>query len=373
MTTLDQNRLVTKVDSLGQIRQLVEDDSFIGIRNLAPFREVSSDDVIFQYVMPEVSGLAPARAEDAEAEMTKYDDSIGHGRASLIDWSLKDRYAASDVTRYREFLRMALQAGSGTFSLSATSMTEDFQAKLAGDARRRKEMLDNRLEWLAVTGAFTNAISYNDGNIVFSTSFGRPAAQTAAAPPGGTWNLTTSDPIGDIEAMNEFMFLTYGVRMKEAYTSEKVLRNILNSDRFAARSGLAGATGSVPIDPKYLIDGWGWAAAQRVVEAATGVKILPYDAVYRTRAIGSKTMVVNRFSDERDILFMPPRAVIDGISDLGFGATLTSPHPEGNFTHGFYEWETETKDPWQTVRGTGIKGFPVYPHLEMSYVMRVLP
>jgi len=109
------------------------------------------------------------------------------------------------------------------------------------------------------------------------------------------------------------------------------------------------------------------------VEAATGVKILPYDAVYRTRAIGSKTMVVNRFSDERDILFMPPRAVIDGISDLGFGATLTSPHPEGNFTHGFYEWETETKDPWQTVRGTGIKGFPVYPHLEMSYVMRVLP
>jgi hypothetical protein len=58
---------------------------------------------------------------------------------------------------------------------------------------------------------------------------------------------------------------------------------------------------------------------------------------------------------------------------IGFGATLTSPHPEGNWTSGFYEWERDTgPDPWGFDRGNGIKAFPVMPHMELSYAMRVL-
>jgi hypothetical protein len=54
---------------------------------------------------------------------------------------------------------------------------------------------------------------------------------------------------------------------------------------------------------------------------------------------------------------------------LGFGKTLTSPHPEGNWQSGFYEWERETEDPWGTDRGTGIKAFPVFPYMQYTFTM----
>jgi hypothetical protein len=53
--------------------------------------------------------------------------------------------------------------------------------------------------------------------------------------------------------------------------------------------------------------------------------------------------------------------------------TLTSPHPEGNWQPGYYEWEDEQRDPWMQVRGTGIKAFPVFPYMEYTYTMTVLP
>lgn len=373
MTQLSQDRLVAKEVSLGQIREIEPPNGYIGTSLLAPLEAVQSDDVIFHYVSPEVEGLAPARAEDAESELAMKDDTVGTGRASIMDWAIKDHYTASDVTRYREYLRLAELSQGQSFPLTVGSMTEDFASKLARDARLRRAKLDNRLEWLAVNGAVEGVITYNDGKIKFSVDYGRPVGQHNQAPSGGTWDLTTSDPIGAIDDMNTFMFDTYGVRMTVGVCSTKVINNILNSDRFAARSGLAGATGSLPIDPKYLIDGWGVEAARAVVQRATGVTLIPYDGWYRTRALGSTTPVINKFMNDKKILFMPARETFSQLSDIGFGKTLTSPHPEGNWSSGYYEWERSTVDPWGLDRGTGIKAFPVFPHLEYTYTMTVLP
>ena len=379
MVNVDRERLVAKEVALGQIREIQENDDYIGLRALAPFQEVESDDVIFSYIIPDVTGLAPARAEDAESEMATKDDTFGFGRASLIDWAIKDRYSASDVTRYREFLSAA-QASPGAFPLTINRMTEDWEKKVARDTALRRRKLDNRIEWLITQAVWTNQIAYNDGKIVFTVPYGRPSNQQTQAPPNGTWiaaNKATMDPIDDIMQMRETMYAAHGVRPDHGYTSERVLRSIILSDRFAARSGVAipqlTGTGGTPVDPKYLIDGWSWQAAVSIVQAYTGVTLLPYDAVYRTRTLGSTTTTVNRFTDDRDIVFLPPQSIIDEISDLGFGRTLTSPHPEGNFTAGFYEWERDTVDPWSHDMGTGIKAFPVFPHMELSYHMRVLP
>ena len=102
-TALD--RLVRKEVSLGAIREKAVPESHIGLQ-LAPFLDVATDDVIFEYIKGGLQeGLAPARAEDAEAELAQKDELLyGQGRAAVIDWSLKDKYTASDVTRYREGL-----------------------------------------------------------------------------------------------------------------------------------------------------------------------------------------------------------------------------------------------------------------------------
>lgn len=372
MTDLATDRLVRKEVALGQVREIQAPYNYLADA-LAPFQTVQSDDVIFQYITPEVEGLAPARAEDAESELARKDDTVGTGRASIIDWAIKDHYSASDVTRYREFLRLAELSAGGSFPLTTGAMTEDWASKLARDTLLRRRKLDNRREQLAMDGLFEGAIAYNDGKIVFSVDFARPVGQQDQAPAGGTWDLTTSDPIGDIEAMNETMYDTHGVRMTRAIASPKAIRAVLNSDRFAARSGVTGATGGVPVDPRYLIDGWGVDAAVAVIERATGVQFIPYDAVYRTRALGSTTTVVNRFAAEEKVVFLPPADAINDVSELGFAKTLTSPHPEGNWQSGFYEWERSTVDPWGYDKGNGVKMFPVYPHLEFSYVMTVLP
>jgi len=368
--SVETDRLVRKEVALGQIRELVANPAFIG-ELVAPLKTVNSDDVIFQYIAPDVDGLAPARAEDAESELAAKDDTVGSGRASIIDWAIKDHYTASDVTRYREFRRLAELAGSEAFPLTTQSMTEDFDTKLARDTASRRRKLDNRREQLVIDALYEGAITYDDGKIKFGVNYERPVGQQDQAP-AALWSATASDPILDIDTMNEEMYDTHGVRLTRAFASSKVIRSVLNSDRFAARSGIAGATGGVPVDPKYLIDGWGVEAAVAVIERATGVTFTPYDAVYRTRPIGSKTVTVNRFADESKIVFLPPTDALADISELGFGATLTSPHPEGGWGSGYYEWERSTVDPWGHDKGNGIKMFPVLPHLEYSYVMKVL-
>lgn len=61
-----------------------------------------------------------------------------------------------------------------------------------------------------------------------------------------------------------------------------------------------------------------------------------------------------------------------GNNGLGLGNVLSSPHPEGNWTAGFYEWEQERKDPWGYDQGTGIKAFPVIWAPEVLFNARVL-
>jgi len=389
-TAIGQDRIIRKEVSLGQIRDIEPPLTHLGL-GFAPFLEVATDDVIFQYIKGDTDGLAPARAEDAESELAQKDDNVlGEGRASVIDWALKDHYDASDVTRYREYLNIVRQMqapGGGTLPLTVGSMLEDWATKFARDAARRRRKLDNRINWMIMSSLSTGQLAYNDGKIKFAIDWGRPATQSAsnAANDLGThvtdgvvnWSSTTHDPIGFIESVQEFMFDTYGVRMNRILTSKKVIRRIINSDKFAQRAGLGGAviTGgtTVPPDLNYLLDGWGPDAARQVVENATGIQFIIDDSVYRTRAVGSKTIVNNRFFPENLMVFLPDLGDVSEVDDtqIGFAKTLTSPHPEGGFTPGFYEWERSTVDPWGQDAGTGIKAFPVFPHMDYTYGVTV--
>lgn len=385
-TSVSLDRLVRKEVSLGSIRERPVPEQHIGLAQIAPFMDVATDDVIFEYLKDGFQdGLAPARAEDAEAELAQKDDlgGSGVGRASVIDWSLKDKYTASDVTRYREslLLQEAARAANLSLPLNFTGRTtEDFVARLARHDAMRRRKLDNRLEWLIMQSVENAGIAYNDGKIKFAVDFGRPADQMNQAPNSGLlFNDESSDPIGDILWMNDLMFERYGVRLKRAITSRKVLNSFWRSDRFLAAAGMpilaAGATTNVPLDPNYLgLQGYNPAAAIALVEQVTGVRFIEYDGFYRTRPVGSKVSTNNRFLSENKIFFLPEEADLGEIddTDIGFAKTLTSPHPEGNWATGYYEWEDETRDPWMHVRGTGIKAFPVFPYMEYTYSMVVL-
>jgi len=380
MPQLEQNRIIRKEVALGAIREIPPPTDHIGLAQIAPWLEVQSDDVIFAYLMAATDGLAPARAEDSEAELAQKDDTVGTGRASLIDWALKDHYDPSDVSRYREFARLAeLAAGGGDFPLTLRgSMYDGFEARLARDDALRRRKLDNRAEWLIMTALETGSVAYNDGKIKFSVSFGRPGGQQNQAPASAaSWavaNAATMDPIRDLQAVQETMYTTYSVNMTRAITSRRVMRSFVNSDKFKARMFYSGA------DPAYLPGGLNGGPvdvdqAVAMVQQATGITFTVYDSVYRTRALGATTIVNNRFTNDDKIILLPSEADVAALDDteLGFGRMLTSPHVEGNWTPGFYEWEKPLgPDPWGLDRGTGVKMFPVFPHLELSYVMDVL-
>jgi hypothetical protein len=377
MAQLPQDRIVRKEVALGAIREIPPPQNHIGLAQIAPFLEVQSDDVIFSYVLPDTDGLAPARAEDSESELAQKDDSVGTGRASLIDWALKDHYDPSDVSRYREFQQLAdLAAGGGNFPLSFLGrMANDFPAKVARDTARRRRKLDNRAEWLIMTALETGSITYNDGKIKFTVSYGRPGGQQNAAPTGALWSNAAADPIGDIMTMTETMYNTYSVTMTRAITSRRVLRSLFAITKF--NQAMTYWSGQ---DARYLPGGFGggpitYEGVVSILERATGIRFQVYDAVYRTRAAGSTTVVNNRFTNDDKIIFLPSEDDIAELSDtdIGFAKMHTSPHPEGGWTSGFYEWEKDTgPDPWGRDFGTGIKMFPVFPHLETTYVMDVL-
>jgi hypothetical protein len=398
-TSLD--RLIRKEVALGTIRDIQPPQEHIGLQLIAPFMEVASDDVIFDYIRGGVQeGLAPARAEDAEAELAQKDElTYGQGRAALIDWSLKDKYTASDVTRYREdlFLRQATQGqlAANGFNFNFVGRTaEDFERRMAREDRLRRRKLDNRLEWLIMQSIETGGIAYNDGKIKFTVNYGRPAGQQNQAPAGGLWGLANSDPIGDLIAVNQTMFDTYGIRLDQAIISTRVANSIWKSNRFLAAVGLpvVGGSPSTPLDPNYLgLRDYSPRAALEIVSQQTGIDFVIYDAVYRTRAIGSSTFVNNKFLSDNKVYLMPKSVNADdgdtnvrggfasatGVgyfddTEIGFAKMLTAPHPEGDWASGYYEWEDETRDPWMHVRGTGIKAFPVFPYMELTYTMTVL-
>lgn len=391
MPQISQDRLVRKEVALGVVREIPPPLGHMGL-SLVPFQDVESDDVIFDYTKGVVTGLAPARAEDAESEMAAKDDFVGTGRASIIDWAIKDHYDPSDVSRYREALLIGQQlAGATSLPLTITRMIDGYNDKLARDSSLRRRKLDNRIESLIMGAIDTSVITYNDGKIKFTVDYGRPAGQLDEAPANGTWisaNAATMNPIADILAMQETMWNTYQVRMTRAIASRKAVRSLLYANSFKALSPFGTST-----DPNYTIPGWGIETAMSIVEQQTGVKFIgpgsdtnqsvtgvlagfprgTYDAVYRTRPIGSQTITNNRFSRENSVIFLPSEEDMAAMDDnlIGFGKTLTSPHPEGNWGSGYYEWERSTVDPWGHDAGTGIKAFPVLPHLDLTFNMLV--
>lgn len=367
MADLAQDRLVRKEAALGVVREIEPPQEHVGTRLIAPFQEVQSDDVIFSYTRGAVAGLAPARAEDAESELATQDESTGSGRASIGDWALKDHYDASDVTRYREALLIGGLAGAENLRLSGGRMSEEFATKIARHTATRRRKLDNRLEWLIMQALDTGVIAYNDGKIQWSVDFGRPAGQqdmATTSSAGLYWDNPASDPIGDI---HDILALARddGYVIDRVMVSDKAIRNLYKNDAF-----VSGVTGQNPL---YSVRGWGRGAAVEWVQDQTNITFIPYDSVYRTRPLGSNTVTNTRFTREKSAIFLPSEASMAEVeSDVGFAATLTAPHPEGNWESGFYEWERETVDPWGRDIGTGIKAFPVFPHLDMTYVMEVL-
>lgn len=367
-TPLSQDRLVRKEVALGVIREYEPPQEHIGTRLFAPFQDVQSDDVIFSYTRGLTAGLAPARAEDAESELAGKDESIGSGRASVQDWAIKDHYDASDVTRYREGLIIGGLADAASLPLTVRNMTEDWQAKIARDGRLRRRKLDNRIEWLIMKGLDLGVITYNDGKIAWEVDFQRPADQQDMTPPSThLWDSghANVDPIEDILTIQQDAADTYGVTLDRVLISKKIARSLRKSQKF-----VDALTGSNPL---YKVVGWGDQAAMDFVANQTGVTFIVYDSVYRTRALGSNTTVNNRFVRDTSAIFLPSEADIRSLDDaIGFGKTLTSPHPEGNWQSGYYEWERATVDPWGQDFGTGIKAFPVFPHLDLTYVMTVV-
>lgn len=389
-TSIGQDRIIRKEVSLGSIRELQPPSNQIGLQ-FAPWLEVAADDVIFSYLNGDTDGLAPARAEDAESELAQKDEMVlGQGRASVIDWAVKDHYDASEVNRYREYLKVMDALRGGDLPLTINSALEDFATKFARDAARRRRKLDNRINWMIMTGLSTSQLTYNDGKIKFAVDWGRPPAQSAgnaandladAGVVDGVWNISSAtgdfDPIAFVNGVKDYMEDTYGVVIDRAITTKKTLRQFYRSDKFSQRAGLGaaydGSGNPTAPDLNYLLNGWGPDAAVRVVEQATGVSFIPDDSYYRTRPVGSKTVTNNRFWPEGLMVFLPSTESLNEIDDteIGFGKTLTSPHPEGNWTASFYEWERSTVDPWGQDAGTGVKAFPVFPHMDLTYAVNV--
>lgn len=387
---IGQDRLVRKEVALGVIKDIVPPQNHIGLSLIAPFLEVATDDVIFQYAQGYTDGLVPARAEDAESELSQKDDTfLTEGRASLMDWAVKDHYTASDVNRYREWLIIQENLRDGlSLPLTANSATEGFLQKVARDTARRRRKIDNRMEWLIMTALETAGIAYNDGKVKFSVDFGRPTTQnigpgsTLVDPTGaGNPNVTmaaaspiksdgTGDPIGDFLNIQNWMYEVYGVRINRAIASRRFLSNLWASSKFSARTGLLGGV-AAGVDLKYLIDGWSPDAARALITAATGIDFIEYDSVYRTRPVGSNTVTNNRFLSQNKVIFLPDDADLAEFDDteIGFAKTLTSPHPAGNWTAGYYEWEHDYgMDPWGHDFGAGIKAFPIFLHMDKTIV-----
>lgn len=386
---IGQDRLVRKEVSLGAIREIDPPQEHIG-DTIAPWLPVATDDVIFDYLTVQTDGLAPARSEDAESELAQKDQTMaGQGRASVIDWALKDHYDASDVKNYVDLQRIASQLQGGNVSLLVTSQLQDYATQIARDRALRRRKLDNRREQLIISSLADNQVSYNDGKIKFTVPWSRPANQSAgnaafdvaeAGITDGTWDIsgTDFDPIRFFTELSEWFYDTYGVRLGSAIGSKKIFNRFWVSDKFSQRAGLGaaydGANQPVAPDLLYATAGWSPNAARAVVENSTGVTFREYDSVYRTRPVGSNTVTANRFLAQNRLILLPNMADLAEIAttQIGFAKTLTSPHPEGNWTSGFYEWEKSTTDPWGQDVGNGVKMFPVFPHLEYTATVDVV-
>lgn len=372
------DKLIRKEVSLGVIREIVKPEDHIGL-DLFPFHEVPSDDYIFSYVKGLTTGLAPAIAESAESELAQKDSGLANtGRASLIDWRLKDHYDAADVQRFLDLQLLAEANQFGPYGLPNTLMGDVNQLpqRIARDTAERRRRLDNRLEWLTMQSLSNGGIAYNDGNIKFSVDWKRPVDQQAQAPASGSYASTTHDPIGDINKIKRLIYNRYGIVITRALCSNKFLLSLVNSDKFILRAGLGTAanSGLTSSDIPYLLNSWGPQVAIDAVQAQTGVTFIEYDSGYRTKPDFAQGPVsFQRYTPENRVIFLPDDNAMSEYdsSPIGLGKMLTSPHSMGNGAAGFYDWEQDTTDPWGKNIGTGIKAFPLFPHMELTYTMDV--
>lgn len=358
-------RLIQKDVMLGLLKELEPPQDHIGDQFL-PLQSVESDEVVWDAIKGLTAGLAPARAMDAESELAAKDEVVGTGRAAIIDWSIKDRWNASDVARFREITQFA---GADALPRTTQSIANDFNAKMARAAAKRRRQLDNRLEWLR-WAAIQDSVAYNDGKVVFSTTFGVPSDQKNVVP-SVTWDNTSSDPIGNVIAWRETVRNRTGVELKRAVTSRQALFSVMNNTKFSQMfSGQ---------NPFYALNtNFGIQASTARLADATDMEWIVYDASYRTRPFGSTTITNTRFTDARNVYFFPSQGDIANYSGydngMGLGALMSSPHPENNWQSGFYEWEKNLgPDPWGVDQGTGIKAFPVLFSPEVLFSARVLP
>lgn len=370
------DKLIRKEVALGVIKEIVKPEDHLGL-TLFPFYEVPSDDYIFSYVKGLTTGLAPAIAESAESELAQKDSGLANqGRASLIDWRLKDHYDAADVQRFLDLQLLAEANQFGPYGLPNTLQGDVNQLpqRMQRDTEERRRRLDNRLEWLTMQSLSTGGIAYNDGNIKFSVDWKRPADQQAQAPASGTYALTTHDPVNDLNLIKRRIYNRYGVLITRAICSNRFLLSLINSDKFILRAGLGKNAGLTQSDIPYLINGWGPQVAIDIVEQQTGIKFIEYDSGYRSKPdFAAGPVTFNRYLPENRVIFLPDdnaMAEYDS-SPIGLGKMMTSPHSMGNGSAGFYMWEQDTTDPWGKNVGTGIKAFPLFPHMELTYTMDV--
>jgi hypothetical protein len=368
------DRLIRKEVSLGVVREIVKPEDHIGL-SLVPFYNVPTDDFIFDYVKGLTSGLAPAIAEAAESELAQKDSGLsGQGRASLIDWRLKDHYDAADVQRFRDLQIVAENLGPYGLPNTLQGDANDLPQRISNDTAERRRRLDNRIEWMIMESLSTGVLGYNDGNIKFLVDWKRPADQQAQAPGSGSYAGNAFDPIKDINDIKRKIYNRTGVKITRAIVSNRYLNTLINSDKFLLRSGFPPGSNLTQSDLPYLLNGWGPQAAIDEVARQTGVTFIEYDSGYRTKPdLAAGPVTFNRFLPENRVIFLPDEAQISQFdsSPLGFGKVATSPHSMGNGAPGFYEWEQETTDPWGRNIGTGIKCFPIFPHMELSYTMDV--
>lgn len=372
------DELIRKEVALGVIKEIVKPEDHIGL-SLFPFKEVPTDDYIFNYVKGLTTGLAPAIAEAAESELAQKDSGLaGQGRASLIDWRLKDHYDAADVQRFLDLQLLAEANQFGPYGLPNTLLGDvnHLPQRIQRDTEERRRRIDNRIEWLITQSLSTGGIAYNDGNIKFAVDWKRPADQQAQVPASGTYAATTHDPIGDVNKIKRLVYDRTGVLITRALCSNKFLLSLINSDKFILRAGLGTAanSGLTSSDIPYLLNGWGPQVAIDAVQQQTGVTFIEYDSGYRSKPdFVNGPVTFNRFLPENRVIFLPDDNAMNEFdsSDIGFGKVLTSPHSMGNGSAGFYMWEQDTTDPWGKNIGTGIKCFPLFPHMELSYTMDV--
>ncbi len=372
---LPQQLLVAQEVNLGLVRELLPPQEHMGL-NFAPWLSVPTDDVVFDYIKDSSTGLAPARAEDAESALWTDDEFYsGRGSASVIDWALKNHYTASDVSRFRELRRVAelTNGTNGAFPLTVDSVLTDFRSRVARHTAQRRRRLDNRIEWMIMSALSTGHIVYDDGRIKFDVNFQRPSGQQNQPPQSGTYASDTHDPLNDFLDVKQKVYGPTGVEIVAAVCSRKFLNTLWKSSKFKVLSGFPSASISSAELP-YALKGWGPQAAIDTIESETGIKLIVNDNVLRTRPNGSLTFTNTRYVPENQVIFLPNTADISQYDDteLGFGRTLTSPHPAGNWATGFYAWEKEFGvDPWGVDVGTGVKAFPVFPHMELTYTMQV--